>query len=95
MTIAGMGKTVATSGAASVAEPRGTPPLLARAKQIDVLTVGTITDGERFAANITRHLIRHGMAANARVLPNGDVANAVLSYAADAGDDLLVMGGMN
>ena len=66
-------------------------PLLHRAKRIDVVTVGASVSDSSAA---TRHLDRHGLAANHRSLSGGtDVANMLLSYAADLGSDLLVMGG--
>jgi nucleotide-binding universal stress UspA family protein len=66
-------------------------PLLRRATRIDLVTVGASV-GDSSAA--TRHLDRHGLAATHRSLSGGtDVANMLLSYAADLGSDLLVMGG--
>jgi nucleotide-binding universal stress UspA family protein len=84
---------IAWDGGAPAARALGDAmPLLAAAGQIEVVAVGA-ADGDRPAANVARHLARHGMRAKTRLLPDGDVAAALLSYAADAEADLLVMGG--
>ena len=72
-------------------------PFLARAKAVDVVTVS----GEKYkrdaipGADIAQHLARHGLNIELRQIAAGglDVANAILSDAADRGADLIVMGG--
>jgi nucleotide-binding universal stress UspA family protein len=73
-------------------------PFLTRAKAIDVTTVG----GEQKhkadtiqGADIAHHLARHGLNVELRNITVGDVdvANAILSDAADRDADLIVMGG--
>jgi nucleotide-binding universal stress UspA family protein len=82
---------VAWDGGAQAARALGDAmPFLARTKDVEVVTVG---DDERAAPDAVRHLARHDIPAKGRVLPDGDVAAALLSYAADAEADLLVMGG--
>ena len=72
-------------------------PFLARAKAIDVLVVGQGRDrGDEIpGADIAQHLARHGLNINLKriVAPDSDVANTILSYAADSSADLIVMGG--
>ena len=74
-------------------------PLLAEAEQVTALT---ILDGrhapaqaEPPAAELARHLQRHGITATAARTVTDGIANAdaLLSYACDIGVDLLVMGG--
>jgi nucleotide-binding universal stress UspA family protein len=72
-------------------------PFLARAQAIDVVTV----TGEKHKpqplqnVNIAKHLARHGLSVELRTIAgsNVDVANAILSDAADRATDLIVMGG--
>ena len=73
-------------------------PILQRARKVTVLSInprrGIGGDGEVPAADIALHLARHGIRAEAAhtlatVIPEGD---ALLSYAADIGADLLVTG---
>jgi nucleotide-binding universal stress UspA family protein len=72
-------------------------PFLARAAQVEVLVV----TGERGksdeipGADIGQHLARHGLKVDVKriVATDNDVANTILSYAADASADFLVMGG--
>ena len=72
-------------------------PLLERAKAIDVLTVSKERgkSDELPAADIGHHLARHGLNVDVHriVAPDIDVASSILSYAADASADLIVMGG--
>ena len=72
-------------------------PLLSRAKAIDVVTVIGEKDKVDALQNaaIAQHLSRHGLSVELRMIAVGnlDVANAVLSDAADRGTDLIVMGG--
>jgi nucleotide-binding universal stress UspA family protein len=84
---------VAWDGGAQAARALGDAmPWLLRANRVELATVGA-ADGGHSAAKAARHLARHGILAQTRVLPDGDVAAALLSYAADAEADLLVMGG--
>ncbi len=72
-------------------------PLLARAGQIELATVG----GERGKqvesedAEIGQHFARHGLKAEVRHLAKGhaDVADTLLSHAAETSADFIVMGG--
>lgn len=71
-------------------------PMLEMAKSIDVVSVaGPRTSYKELPGfNITRHLARHGLNAELKRLPMaGDIGETLLSFAADAGSDLLVMGG--
>jgi nucleotide-binding universal stress UspA family protein len=72
-------------------------PLLARAKAIEVVMVastGAKAD-ELPGADLGEHLARHGFKVEIKrlVAPDVDVANAILSYAADSTADFIVMGG--
>ena len=71
-------------------------PLLRRAGKVELVRItpeGTPPE-ELPGYNISRHLARHGINAELRMLPAAsDVSSALLSYAADSGADLLVMGG--
>jgi nucleotide-binding universal stress UspA family protein len=74
-------------------------PLLRRAKEVRVV----IVSGERGKSenhvlegtDIGQHLARHGVRVEVDRIPAGelDVADALLSYAADAAADFMVMGG--
>lgn len=72
-------------------------PFLARAEGIEVLIVA----GERGksdeipGADVGQHLARHGLKVDVKriVATESDVANTILSYVADSGADLIVMGG--
>jgi nucleotide-binding universal stress UspA family protein len=72
-------------------------PLLDRSKSIEVLTVARQAEArdEVAAADMAHHLARHGLKVelNCMVAREVDVANTVLSRVADAGTDLIVMGG--
>jgi nucleotide-binding universal stress UspA family protein len=72
-------------------------PLLARSKKVEIVMV-TRNDGKHDdlpGAGIAEHLARHGLNVVLKrlIAPEMDVANAILSYAADAGADFIVMGG--
>jgi nucleotide-binding universal stress UspA family protein len=73
-------------------------PLLIGAKQVTVLAInprrGIGGDGEVPAADIALHLARHGLKAEAAHTVATDIADgeALLSYAADIGADLIVAG---
>jgi len=72
-------------------------PLLERAKAVEV----AIVTGERgksdeiAGADIGQHLARHGLKVDVKriVATESDVANTILSHAADSSADILVMGG--
>jgi nucleotide-binding universal stress UspA family protein len=74
-------------------------PLIDPAAAVTVLSVARPGDAaapEVPGAEIAAHLARHGLAATAaRTVSDGSIsdADALLSYAADLGADLLVMGG--
>lgn len=72
-------------------------PLLAKAGTTEVVTV---TDGSREEDEIpgidfAQHLARHGITVELKRVVRGDidVANVILSHAADSSADLIVMGG--
>jgi nucleotide-binding universal stress UspA family protein len=72
-------------------------PLLARAGRVDVVIVANDPgkQDEIPGADMGRHLARHGLKVDiARFAAGGiDVADALLSHAADSGADFIVMGG--
>jgi nucleotide-binding universal stress UspA family protein len=72
-------------------------PFLKRAKTIDVLAVNEDEDvvGQASSAALVTHLLRHDLAATAHHLtaPPTNIHNTILSFAADIGADMLVMGG--
>jgi nucleotide-binding universal stress UspA family protein len=72
-------------------------PFLARAKAVEVVmvTAERVKSDEMPGADIAHHLARHGLDVSVQriVAVETDVANTILSYAADAGTDFLVMGG--
>jgi nucleotide-binding universal stress UspA family protein len=72
-------------------------PLISRADQVKILAVnpsGTGDHGDMPCADISLHLARHGVTAEAQSLSVTDigVADMLLSRAADEGVDLFVMG---
>ena len=73
-------------------------PLLMGAKQVTVLAInphrGIGGDGDVPAADIALHLARHGLKAEATHTVTKDISDgeALLSYAADIGADLIVAG---
>ena len=70
-------------------------PLLQRAGKIDIITVDAKERRNTVrGAEIAEHLARHGFKVNLKsiVAPDSDVANVVLSQAADSDTDLVVMG---
>jgi len=72
-------------------------PLLARAGRVEVVIVAD-DPGKRHeipGADMGRHLARHALEVNVTRLAAGDidVADALLSHAADSGVDFIVMGG--
>jgi nucleotide-binding universal stress UspA family protein len=72
-------------------------PLMKRAKMVDVLQIEPVDAGSPRcqAAEIVRHLQRHDVMATRHVFTrdNPDVGAAILSFAADCGANLIVMGG--
>ena len=72
-------------------------PFLHRAKAIEVVIVATepLKSNELPGANIARHLARHDLNVDLKRIVTGetDVANTILSYAADVSADFIVMGG--
>jgi nucleotide-binding universal stress UspA family protein len=72
-------------------------PFLQRAKAVEVVIVrGDAGKGDEIpGADIGEHLARHGLKVDVKriVATDGDVPNTILSHAADAGTDFLVMGG--
>jgi nucleotide-binding universal stress UspA family protein len=71
-------------------------PFLERAKAVEVVIVAEERKSEEMTgANMSAHLVRHGVAASVKRIAKGDIAiqDALLSYAADSGADFMVMGG--
>jgi nucleotide-binding universal stress UspA family protein len=72
-------------------------PFLARAKAIDVVIVASERpkSDEVAGADIGHHLARHGLSVEVKriVATDTDVANTLLSHAADSSADFIVMGG--
>lgn len=72
-------------------------PLMKMSKAVDVLQIelGTRSAPECGAAEIVRHLNRHDIETDLHAFgrDDGDVGNAILSFAADCGSTLIVMGG--
>jgi nucleotide-binding universal stress UspA family protein len=72
-------------------------PFLSRAKSVDVVIVASdgVKSDELPGADIAQHLARHGLTVEVKRIVSGgiDVANTVLSYAADSAIDFIVMGG--
>jgi nucleotide-binding universal stress UspA family protein len=72
-------------------------PLLKKAGQVEIVIV-TNERGKRDeieGADMAQHLARHGLKVEVKrtVLGDIDVADVILSHAADAGTDFIVMGG--
>jgi nucleotide-binding universal stress UspA family protein len=71
-------------------------PLLRKAKNVDVVIVAEDKgkSDEFPGADIAQHLARHGVTVDVRCIVAGhnDVASTLLSHAADASVDLIVMG---
>jgi len=72
-------------------------PFLTRAKKVDVVTIGAAPakSEEVPGADLAQHLARHGRNVGLQHLAVADIdtTSAILSYVADAGADLIVMGG--
>jgi nucleotide-binding universal stress UspA family protein len=72
-------------------------PLLVKAGKVEIVVV-TNEPGKQDeieGVDMGRHLARHGLKINVERIPRGDVdvADALLSHAADSGADFMVMGG--
>jgi len=86
------------TGRESVRAVNDAIPLLQDAKKVNVIAInprkGKKRHGANPAADITEHLLRHGVKAAAEHLSTEDVdpANMLLSCAADESADMLVMG---
>ncbi len=73
----------------------GALPLLAQAKQVEVVSVAVEDeDGDALPAfDITHHLARHGINAELKQLtPAQTIASTLLSHASDTSADFMVMG---
>jgi len=72
-------------------------PILALAHHVEVVTIRKEEDENPHLSGrmLARHLARHGIQADAKrlLIDDIDVANMLLSHAADTGADLIVMGG--
>jgi nucleotide-binding universal stress UspA family protein len=72
-------------------------PFLEKAKQIEVVVVGSKPpkSDEVSGADLGQHLARHGVKVDVKRItsPDIDVASTILSYAADSSADMIVMGG--
>ena len=71
-------------------------PFLERAKAVDIVIVAEERKSEEMTgANMSAHLARHGVPASIKRMAKGDIGieDVLLSYAADSGADLMVMGG--
>ena len=74
-------------------------PLLAKAELVTILAANTTARkaavDDATSADIARHLARHGISAQTArtVTDSNSTSDALLSYAADIGADLLVVGG--
>jgi nucleotide-binding universal stress UspA family protein len=72
-------------------------PFLQKAKQVEIIIIGgkPPKGGEVSGADLGQHLARHGLKVDVKRItsPDIDVASTILSHAADASADMLVMGG--
>jgi nucleotide-binding universal stress UspA family protein len=72
-------------------------PFIERAKKVDLVIVASerSKSDELPGADMGQHLARYGHSVEIKrlVAPDTDVANTILSYAADSSADFLVMGG--
>ena len=72
-------------------------PIIKESSRVEIVII-TNEPGKQYdieGADIGQHLARHGLKVNVHRLPGGgiDVADALLSYAADSATDFMVMGG--
>ncbi len=88
---------VAWDGSATAARAVGDAmPLLEKAKKIEIVRVsdGTSTSQDESLRHMQIHLSRHDIQTGiSSIAKAGDVANALLSFAADESSDMIVMGG--
>jgi nucleotide-binding universal stress UspA family protein len=72
-------------------------PLLTKAGKVEIVIIADEPgkQDEIAGADMGQHLARHGLKVDLERIPRGDVdvADALLSYAADSGADFMVMGG--
>jgi nucleotide-binding universal stress UspA family protein len=70
-------------------------PFLTRSGTTSIVVADTQSAKSLSGTDIATHLTRHGVNATIECIPvsKTDVSNAILSYAADTGADLIVMGG--
>jgi nucleotide-binding universal stress UspA family protein len=72
-------------------------PLLTKAGKVEIVIIANEPgkQDEIAGVDMSQHLARHGLKVELERIPRGDVdvADALLSYAADSGADCLVMGG--
>jgi nucleotide-binding universal stress UspA family protein len=72
-------------------------PFLQKAKQVEIVMVaGSKPKSDEVAgADLGQHLARHGLKVEVKRItsPDIDVPSTILSYAADSGADMIVMGG--
>jgi nucleotide-binding universal stress UspA family protein len=72
-------------------------PLLAKAGKTEIVTVtdGSADQNEIPGIDLAKHLARHGIEVELKRLVRGDIeiADVILSHAADTSADLIVMGG--
>ena len=72
-------------------------PFLQKAKQVEIVMVagGKPKSDEIAGADLGQHLARHGLKVDVKRItsPDIDVPSTILSYAADSGADMIVMGG--
>jgi nucleotide-binding universal stress UspA family protein len=72
-------------------------PLLTKAGKVEIVIIADEPgkQDEIAGADMGQHLARHGLRVDLERIPRGDVdvADALLSYAADSGADFMVMGG--
>jgi len=72
-------------------------PLLAKAGRVEITIIADDPgkQDEIEGVDMGQHLARHGLKVEVRRIPGGDVdvADALLSHAADSGADFMVMGG--
>ncbi|MGB6964126.1 MAG: universal stress protein, partial [Xanthobacteraceae bacterium] len=72
-------------------------PLLAEAGKVEIVIIANEPGKQDEIAGVDmgQHLARHGLKVDLERIPRGDVdvADALLSHAADSGADFLVMGG--
>jgi len=72
-------------------------PLLTKAGKVEIVIIADEPgkQDEIAGADMGQHLARHGLKVDLERIPRGDVdvADALLSHAADSGTDFLIMGG--